>query len=92
MLGDDDQRFLMDRETGEVKLTRGVTDRLSNPALNLQVMVRLTYLVLALDLKDIALTALSFCLSGIPGRRPKEVFCCYSVGTGSGSEPVLSEV
>ncbi|KAM3870585.1 uncharacterized protein ACN63O_005711 [Diretmus argenteus] len=36
--GADDGRFLMDRETGEVKLTRGVEDRLTTPALHLQVM------------------------------------------------------
>ncbi|XP_070764295.1 cadherin-related family member 5 [Enoplosus armatus] len=36
--GDDDGRFLMDRVTGEVKLIRGVTDRLTTPALHLQVM------------------------------------------------------
>ncbi|XP_071356761.1 cadherin-related family member 5 isoform X2 [Trachinotus anak] len=36
--GDDDGRFLMDRETGELKLTRGVRDRLITPALHLQVM------------------------------------------------------
>ncbi|XP_044050689.1 cadherin-related family member 5 isoform X2 [Siniperca chuatsi] len=36
--GDDDGHLLMDRETGEVKLTRGVTDRLTTPVLHLQVM------------------------------------------------------
>ncbi|XP_056242605.1 cadherin-related family member 5 [Seriola aureovittata] len=36
--GDDDGRFLMDKETAEVKLTRGVRDRLTTPALHLQVM------------------------------------------------------
>lgn len=36
--GDDDGRFLMDRQTGEVRLTRGVRDRLTTPALHLQVM------------------------------------------------------
>ncbi|XP_039990154.1 cadherin-related family member 5 [Xiphias gladius] len=36
--GDDDGRFLMDRETGELKLTRGVRDRLTTPALRIQVM------------------------------------------------------
>lgn len=63
MLGDDDGRFLMDRETGEVKLIQGVRDRLITPVLHLQVMVRLTYSVLVVCLKDINLTALSFCLS-----------------------------
>lgn len=52
-LGDDDGRFLMDRETGEVKLTRGVKDRLTTPELHLQVMVRLTYSVFAVGMKDI---------------------------------------
>ncbi|KAF1386646.1 hypothetical protein PFLUV_G00097040 [Perca fluviatilis] len=36
--GDDDGRFLMDPETGEVKLIRGIGDRLSTPELHLQVM------------------------------------------------------
>ncbi|XP_029378360.1 cadherin-related family member 5 [Echeneis naucrates] len=36
--GDDECRFLMDGETGEVKLTRGVRDRLITPVLHLQVM------------------------------------------------------
>ncbi|KAI3371378.1 hypothetical protein L3Q82_023975, partial [Scortum barcoo] len=36
--GDDDGRFLMDRETGEIKLTRGVSDRLTTSPLHLQVM------------------------------------------------------
>ncbi|KAK5928111.1 hypothetical protein CgunFtcFv8_013201 [Champsocephalus gunnari] len=36
--GDDDGRFLMDRDTGEVKLMRGVKDRLTTPDLHLQVM------------------------------------------------------
>ncbi|XP_065813310.1 cadherin-related family member 5 isoform X1 [Labrus bergylta] len=36
--GDDDERFLIDRETGEVKLVHGVTDRLSMPLVHLQVM------------------------------------------------------
>ncbi|KAF3854748.1 hypothetical protein F7725_022803 [Dissostichus mawsoni] len=43
--GDEDGRFLMDRDTGEVKLMRGVKDRLTTPELHLQVMVRLTYSV-----------------------------------------------
>ncbi|XP_026221517.1 cadherin-related family member 5 isoform X2 [Anabas testudineus] len=36
--GDKNGRFLMDRKTGEVKLTQGVRDRLTTPALHLQVM------------------------------------------------------
>ncbi|XP_069018452.1 cadherin-related family member 5 [Embiotoca jacksoni] len=36
--GDDDGRFQMDRETGEVRLTQGVRDRLTTPALHLKVM------------------------------------------------------
>ncbi|KAK1887169.1 Cadherin-related family member 5 [Dissostichus eleginoides] len=36
--GDEDGRFLMDRDTGEVKLMRGVKDRLTTPELHLQVM------------------------------------------------------
>ncbi|XP_041794580.1 cadherin-related family member 5 [Chelmon rostratus] len=36
--GDDDGHFLMDRETGEVKLIHGVRDRLTTPVLHLQVM------------------------------------------------------
>ncbi|XP_029909748.1 cadherin-related family member 5-like [Myripristis murdjan] len=36
--GDDDGLFLMDRETGEMRLTRGVKDRLTTPVLRLQVM------------------------------------------------------
>ncbi|XP_037622875.1 cadherin-related family member 5 [Sebastes umbrosus] len=36
--GDDDGHFLMDRETGEVKLIRRVGDRLTTPELHLQVM------------------------------------------------------
>ncbi|XP_029992526.1 cadherin-related family member 5 [Sphaeramia orbicularis] len=36
--GDDDGRFLMDKQTGEMRLTRGVRDRLTTPALHLQVM------------------------------------------------------
>ncbi|KAM4618908.1 uncharacterized protein ACJ7VT_008176 [Polymixia lowei] len=35
--GADDGRFLMDRETGQVRLTRGVTDRLATPTLHLWV-------------------------------------------------------
>lgn len=46
MLGDDDGRFLMDRETGEMRLIHGVRDRLATPALYLKVMVRLTSSVL----------------------------------------------
>lgn len=58
MLGDNDGRFLMDRGTGEVKLIQGVRDRLTTPALHLQVMVRLTYLVLVACLKDMHCTFL----------------------------------
>ncbi|XP_061630245.1 cadherin-related family member 5 isoform X2 [Phyllopteryx taeniolatus] len=36
--GDDHGRFLMDRQTGEVRFTRAVKDRLTTPALHLQVM------------------------------------------------------
>ncbi|XP_029008236.1 uncharacterized protein LOC114856732 [Betta splendens] len=36
--GDHDGHLLMDRETGEVKLVEGVRDRLTTPALQLQVM------------------------------------------------------
>ncbi|XP_056138470.1 cadherin-related family member 5 [Lampris incognitus] len=36
--GADDGRFLMDGKTGEVRLTRGVKDRLTTPTLRLQVM------------------------------------------------------
>nr|XP_020469292.1 cadherin-related family member 5-like [Monopterus albus] len=36
--GDDEGRFLMDSMTGEVKLTRGVGDRLTTPVLNLHIM------------------------------------------------------
>ncbi|XP_062277477.1 cadherin-related family member 5 [Scomber scombrus] len=36
--GDDDGRFLMVRETGEVRLTQAVRDRLTTPTLDLQVM------------------------------------------------------
>ncbi|XP_057692954.1 cadherin-related family member 5 isoform X1 [Corythoichthys intestinalis] len=36
--GDDHGRFLMDRQTGEVRFTRAVKDRLAIPALHLQVM------------------------------------------------------
>ncbi|XP_077452725.1 cadherin-related family member 5 [Stigmatopora argus] len=36
--GDDHGRFLMDRQTGEVRFTRAVKDRLATPALHLQVM------------------------------------------------------
>lgn len=39
MAGDDDSHFIMDREKGEMRLTRGVTDRLTTPELHLQVMV-----------------------------------------------------
>ncbi|XP_061677765.1 cadherin-related family member 5 [Syngnathoides biaculeatus] len=36
--GDDHGRFLMDRQTAEVRFTRAVNDRLATPALHLQVM------------------------------------------------------
>ncbi|CAL8263596.1 unnamed protein product [Merluccius merluccius] len=36
--GADDGRFLMDRQTGEVRLMQAVTDRLTNPTLHLRVM------------------------------------------------------
>ncbi|KAM9854758.1 uncharacterized protein ACBR49_003291 [Aulostomus maculatus] len=36
--GDNDGHFLMDRETGEVRLTHAVRDRLTTPTLHLQVM------------------------------------------------------
>ncbi|KAM7002292.1 uncharacterized protein LKV04_003597 isoform 2-T2 [Tautogolabrus adspersus] len=36
--GDDDGHFLIDRETGEVRLVHGVTDRLTIPLVHLQVM------------------------------------------------------
>ncbi|XP_042351467.1 cadherin-related family member 5 [Plectropomus leopardus] len=36
--GDDDGHFLMDKETGEIKLIRGVGDKLTTPELHLQVM------------------------------------------------------
>ncbi|XP_008304480.1 cadherin-related family member 5-like [Stegastes partitus] len=36
--GDDEGRFSMDRETGEMRLTQGVRDRLTTPELHLQVM------------------------------------------------------
>ena len=41
ILGDNDGHFLMDKDTGEMKLIRGVGDRLTTPELQLQVMVRL---------------------------------------------------
>lgn len=41
MLGNKDGHVSMDRKTGDVKLIKGVTDRLITPVLNLQVMVRL---------------------------------------------------
>ncbi|KAF7658771.1 hypothetical protein LDENG_00008130 [Lucifuga dentata] len=36
--GNDDGHFLMDRETGEMRLIQGVKDRLTTPTLHLQVM------------------------------------------------------
>ncbi|XP_026167032.1 uncharacterized protein LOC113132865 [Mastacembelus armatus] len=36
--GNDDGRFLMDKETGDVQLIRGVRDRLTTPMVNLQVV------------------------------------------------------
>ncbi|XP_029951723.1 uncharacterized protein LOC115391591 [Salarias fasciatus] len=36
--GDDEGHFWMDKETGELRLTRGVTNRLTTPVLHLQVM------------------------------------------------------
>ncbi|XP_058501780.1 cadherin-related family member 5 [Solea solea] len=36
--GDDEGRFLMDRQTGEMRLIRGVIDRITTPMLHLQVM------------------------------------------------------
>ncbi|XP_042267952.1 cadherin-related family member 5 isoform X1 [Thunnus maccoyii] len=36
--GDDDGRFLMDTVTGEVRMTQAVRDRLTTPALHLQIM------------------------------------------------------
>lgn len=62
MLGDDDGHFLMDKDTGEVKLIRGVGDRLTTPELQLQVMVRLTYSVLVLGLKNTFLLPLTMSL------------------------------
>lgn len=52
ILGDDDGHFLMDKETGEIKLIRGFGERPPTPALHLQVMVRLMWSVLALGLED----------------------------------------
>ncbi|XP_059190832.1 cadherin-related family member 5 [Centropristis striata] len=37
--GDDEGRFLMDRVTGEMKLIRGIGDKLKTPEVHLQVMV-----------------------------------------------------
>lgn len=37
--GDDGGRFLLDRETGEMRLVRGVRDRLTSPTLHLNIMV-----------------------------------------------------
>ncbi len=92
ILGDDDGHFLMDKETGEMKLIRGFKDRPTTPALNLQVMVRLTYSVLAVGLKDISLTALFLSLfvlqPGISEWWPQEIFCCYSVSPSPRSEPL----
>lgn len=62
ILGDDEGRFLMDKETGEMKLIHRVRDRLTTPALHLKVMVRLASSVLLVGLQDINLTARSFCL------------------------------
>lgn len=62
MPGDDDGHFLMDSETGEVRLIRTITDRLTTPVLELQVMVSLTYSV-SVGMKDFILTALSYFLS-----------------------------
>ncbi|KAM8860726.1 cadherin-89D isoform 1-T2 [Synchiropus picturatus] len=36
--GNDNSHFLMDRKTGEVRLTKAVTDRLTSPTLHLQIM------------------------------------------------------
>lgn len=96
MLGDDDGRFLMDKETGEMKLIHAVTDKLATPVLHLKVMVRATASVLGEGLQHINVTALPFPPSvlqpGVSGRRPQEVLCCDSVGPSSGSEPFLPRV
>lgn len=39
--GDDDGRFLMNRETGEMKMVHSIGNRLHTPVLHLKVMVRL---------------------------------------------------
>lgn len=41
LLEDEDDHFSINRETGELRLTNGVKDRLVTPVLRLQVMVRL---------------------------------------------------
>ena len=98
MLGNDDGRFLMDRETGEVRLTQAVKDRLTTPTSHLQVMVRLTnsYVGHIIGVKIPILLSLyhSLCVlqPGIPRQWPQEVLCCYSVGPCCGSEPVLPKV
>lgn len=99
VLGDDDGHFLMDRETGEVKLIRGVRDRLATPELHLHVMVR--YYKLSSELERYTYFSNSqnqiLCCdcglyTGVSGRWPQEVLHCYSVGPSSGGEPVLSGV
>lgn len=98
MLGDDDGRFLMDTETGEVKLIGVVGDRLTTPELHLHIMVRHTHSVFTAGLKDIhsyqshwSVFCLSVCFA--PRHiRTTTPGSCFSVGLSSGSEPVLSRV
>lgn len=60
-LGDNEGHFLMDKETGEMKLIHGFRDRLTTPALHIKVMVRLAFSVSLAALQDINPTAFSFC-------------------------------
>lgn len=60
MLGNDDGRFLMDKETGEMKLIHSIRDRLETPVLHLKVMVRLPLLERVVDVLDIVAKALPF--------------------------------
>lgn len=78
-LGNDDGHFLMDRETGEMKLIRGVRDRLTTPALHLKVMVRLMSSMLVEGLRDVSFTALHFlsCNQAYQDDDPRK----YSVAT-----------
>lgn len=81
MTGDDEAHFKMDRKTGVIRLTQGVTDRLITPVLRLQVMVGLKYSAFLFRFSFASITVLLLvCLASIQAFQEDDPMK-YSVAT-----------